>query len=101
MYYFDVSSGILGKNPSVSLQESTFDLPISFSDALPLSCRRPVGATVQFISVKALDTFPNYSPPPFTMLYFNSLSKQDKCREGPTSFNIVWGEEGVCGLSYQ
>ena len=45
MMYYSVMTGILGKrNPSSPNRSRTFDLPITSSDAQPLSYRRLVGA---------------------------------------------------------
>ena len=52
MIYYSVSNtGILGKNQSAPIRSRTQDLPITSSDALPLSYRRLVGAEAVKLSL--------------------------------------------------
>ena len=60
MMYYSVSENCkLGKRKSeCSYQESNLDLPITSSDALPLSYKRPVGAkAIKLGSISFLEIF--------------------------------------------
>ena len=59
MYYSVSDTGILEKgNPSAPIRSQTYDLPITSSDALPLSYRRRVGAKA--IKLGSWDKHPAY-----------------------------------------